>query len=77
MFELPRPRRAVVPPRREPQARQLHEVAEQEALVNMVLVNENEDYFMDRQTRQLCDGISAGSFTPDEIVDVLMKRNLG
>ena len=37
---------------------------------------EDEGYFMDRQTEQLCQDFIAGRFTPDEIVSALTKPRL-
>lgn len=37
---------------------------------------EDEGYFMDRQTQELCDAFIAGRLGPEEIVRVLLKPSL-
>ena len=47
-----------------------------EAIEEAVAIIEEQGYFMDRQTEQLCQDFIAGRFTPDEIVRALLKPRL-
>lgn len=50
--------------------------ARYEAVEEAVSTIEDQGYFMDRQTEQLCQDFIAGRFTPDEIVSALLKPRL-
>lgn len=50
--------------------------AKKGAVGEAVAVSEEHGYFMDRQTKQLCQDFIAGRFTPDEIVRALLRPRL-
>lgn len=70
------PARPSTPPGWDAEAWEEERQARREAVEEAVSTVEDQGYFMDRQTEQMCEDFIAGRFTPDEIVSVLMKSHL-